>query len=517
MEKELIVSSGEKELQIALLENKKLVEIHHEKARTNLAVGDIYLGRISKLLPGLNAAFVDIGYKEKDAFLHYTDLGPKLRSLLKYTQGAINGGQNSYLLKDFKVEADINKNGKMADVLSKGQQVLVQVLKEPISTKGPRLCCEITIAGRYLVLSPFTNLIAVSKKIASEEERDRLKTLVENVRPKNFGFIVRTAAEGRSVAELHEDVRQLMEKWKQIHEQLHQAKAPLKCLSELNKTKSLIRDLWDDSFSRVVVDDKDAYQEALEELKKIAPHRPDIVKLHTGNRPVFDQYGVTRQIKASFGKTATMPSGAYIVIEHTEAMHVVDVNSGHKMSSVDQENNALRVNLEAAEETARQLRLRDIGGIIIIDFIDMKNVEHRNRLHAEMKQFMSTDKAKHTILPLSKFGLMQITRERVRPAVNITTAEVCPACNGSGKITASLLLTDEINRDLEFIVKSQNPKRLTLVTHPFVYAYLRKGLFRQQFTWWRQYRYWVRLRADANFPLVGYKFFNENNDEIRLN
>ncbi len=518
LEKELIIHSTAKEIHIALLEDKKLVEIHQEEAKNNLNVGDIFLGRISKLLPGLNAAFVDIGFPEKDAFLHYTDLGPKLRSILKFTQGAITAGIPSHLLKDFKIEADISKKGKIGEVLAKGQYVLVQILKEPISTKGPRLCCEITIPGRYVVLTPFSDAVAVSKKIQSEEERLRLKNLIESIRPHNFGFIVRTAAEGATLAELHEDINNLVEKWKQIHEQLHNAKAPMKCLSELNKTKSILRDFWNESFTNIVVDDKDIYTEVVSELQKIAPNQTNTVRLHNASaRPIFDQYGVTRQIKASFGKTATMSSGAYIVIEHTEAMHVIDVNSGHKMSSTDQEHNAMRVNLEAAEEIARQLRLRDIGGIIIIDFIDMKTPENRLKLYQEMKRFMENDKAKHTILPLSKFGLMQITRERVRPQINITTAEVCPSCNGTGKINATILLTDDINRDLDFIMKSQRPKKLTLMVHPYIYAYLRRGFFWQQISWWREYRRWVRIKADNNYPLVMYKFFDETNEEIRLN
>lgn len=516
MEKELIINSTAKDLQIALLENKKLVELHNEKAKNTLNVGDIYLGRISKLLPGLNAAFVDIGQEHKDAFLHYTDLGPKLRSLIKFTNGAMSGG-NPPLLKEFKVEADISKNGKISDVLTKGQKVLVQVLKEPISTKGPRLCCEITIAGRYVVLSPFNNTIAVSKKITSEEERERLRKLIESVQPKNFGFIVRTAAEGCSVADLHEDINQLVEKWKEITTQIHQAKGPMKCLSELNKTKSIIRDFWNDNFTRVVVNDQETYNEVVSELQRIAPERRDIVKLHAGTRPLFDQYGVTLQIKASFGKTSTMASGAYIVLEHTEAMHVIDVNSGHKMSSNDQEQNALRVNTEAAEEVARQLRLRDIGGIIIIDFIDMKSPENRVKLFQDMKRFMENDKAKHTILPLSKFGLMQITRERVRPAVDITTSEVCPSCAGTGKVGATVLLTEDIKRDLDFILQSQRPKKLMVEVHPFLHAYLKKGFFWSiQFQWWREYRQWIRIQANADFPLTTYKFFNENKDEIRL-
>lgn len=517
LEKELIIHSTSKEIHIALLENKKLVEIHQEEAHNNLQVGDIFLAKISKLLPGLNAAFVDIGTAEKDAFLHYTDLSPQLRSLLKYTQGAITQGIQTHLLKDFKLEADIPKKGKINEVLNKGQFVLVQVLKEPISTKGPRLCCEITIPGRYIVLSPFTDIIAVSKKIQSETERQRLKDAIESIRPQNFGFIVRTAAEGATVTELNEDIQYLLSKWQEIYQKMHMAKAPVKCLSELSKTRSILRDFWNESFTSVVVDDKDVFQEVQDELQKIAPEQANILKLHNANtRPIFDQYGVTRQIKASFGKTATMSSGAYIVIEHTEAMHVIDVNSGHKMSGSDQEQNALRVNIEAAEEVARQLRLRDIGGIIIVDFIDMRSPDNRIKLYQDMKTFMSTDKAKHTILPLSKFGLLQITRERVRPQVTITTAEVCPSCNGTGKINPTILLTDDINRDLLYIVKSQRPKKLTLVVHPYVSAYLRQGFYRQQFKWWFEHRRWVRIKADSNYALVSYKFYDEHNEEIRL-
>jgi ribonuclease G len=519
LEKELIITTGSKDTQIALLENKKLVELHYQKSVNSLTVGDVYLGKVTKLLPGLNAAFVDIGLKGKDAFLHYTDLGPKLRSLIKFTNGAISGGQKTHTLQDFKIEADIPKmpKGKIGQVLKKGQLILVQILKEPISTKGPRLCCEITIASRYLVLTPFNNTIAVSKKIGSDEERVRLKRLIESLRPKNFGFIVRTAAEGRKVADLHEDITELMNKWEKMHKQLHNAKKPLKCLSELNKTQTLIRDFWNDDFTKVVVDDKSIHEEVSIELDKISSAKKEMVKFYNGSRPLFDQYGITRQIKASFGKTSTMGSGAYLVIEHTEAMHVIDVNSGHKSSSNDQEQNALRVNLESAEEIARQLRLRDIGGIIIVDFIDMRKSENRTELYKAMRTHMSNDSAKHTILPLSKFGLMQITRERVRPQVNITTTEQCPTCNGTGKVQPTLLITDEIKRDLDFIMKSQRPKKLTVVVHPFVQAFIKKGwLSNMQVKWWREYKKWVNVRADNNIAITAYKFLNESDDEIRL-
>lgn len=516
LEKELIINSNKKDIQLALIENKRLVELHNQPLKNNLIVGDIYLGRVSKLLPGLNAAFIDIGFPKKDAFLHYTDLGPKLKSVQRFTNKALNGQLQGDLLEGFKIDPDIQKKGKITEVLKRGQSILVQVLKEPISTKGPRLCCEITIAGRYVVLTPFSDVIAISKKITEDDERNRLKTIIESIRPKNFGFIVRTAAEGKHVSDLHDDINDLLDKWSTMKKQLHNASKPQKCLSELNKTKSLIRDFWDETFSRVLVNDKKVEEEVASEIKKVAPNRSNIVKYYNGNRPIFDQYGITKQIKSSFGKTATMPTGAYLVIEQTEAMYVIDVNSGHKMVSNDQETNALKVNMEAAHEIARQLRLRDIGGIIIVDFIDMKKNENKIRLYKEVKAAMQTDNAKHTILPLSKFGLLQITRERVRPATKISTTEQCPTCKGDGKVDASILLVDAIERDLDFIVRSQKPSRITLRAHSFIASHLTKGLFSIQFKWWRKYKKWIHIKDNIDYPMLKYTFFDKNDDEIRL-
>lgn len=516
VEKELIINATPTDVEIALLEDGKLVELHYQKTNNNFTVGDVFLGRIKRLMPGLNAAFVDIGHK-RDAFLHYTDLGPKLRSLIKYSNGSIDGGITTHRLDSFKLEPEIVKTGKIDQVLNKRQQLLVQVLKEPISTKGPRLSCEITIPGRFLVLTPFSDIVAVSKKIANNEERRRLQTLVESIKPKNFGVIVRTAAEGKKVADLHEELHFMMQKWEDIFQQLKGAKAPVKLLSELDKTSSILRDLLSDTFTHIVVNDKQMYQNIRNFLGSISPEQVKIVSQHKGNKPIFDTYGVTRQIKSSFGKTATMPSGAYIVIEHTEAMHVVDVNSGHKMPSANQDEAVLNINLEAAEEIARQMRLRDIGGIIIIDFIDMRNPEHKKELIKAMKQFMKKDRAQHTILPLSKFGLMQITRQRVRPEVKINTAEVCPTCNGTGKINASILLTDEIDRDLSFISQSRPKSKLKLRVHPYVAAYLKQGFPNRQMKWYMQYFKWVQIVPDSEYSLTKYRFYDDNDDEIRLN
>ena len=516
MEKELVINSTPTEVEIALLENSKLVELHYQKTNNNFTVGDIFLGRIRRLMPGLNAAFVDIGHK-KDAFLHYTDLGPKLRSLIKFTNGSINGSLSTYKLENFKLEPEIIKTGKIDQVLARRQQILVQILKEPISTKGPRLSCEITIPGRYLVLTPFSDIVAVSKKISNSDERKRLQTLVESIRPKNFGVIVRTAAEGKKVADLHEELILMLQKWESIYVQLQKGRSPIKLLSELDKTSSILRDVLNDSFNKIVVNDRELYQNIRGFLGNISPEQVRIVSHHKSNKSIFDANGVTKQIKASFGKTATMSSGAYIVIESTEAMHVIDVNSGHKMTSHNQEEAVLTVNLEAAEEIARQLRLRDIGGIIIIDFIDMRNVDNKKSLLKAMRQFMKKDRAQHTILPLSKFGLMQITRQRVRPEIKINTAEVCPTCKGKGKIGASILLIDEIERDLNFIVNSRPKSTIILKVHPYIEAYLKKGLPNRQMKWYFKLYKWIRVEADNGFHLNKYRFFDGNEDEIRLN
>ena len=515
MEKELVIHSTQSEVEIALLEDGKLVELHHEETSNDFAVGDIFIGKIRKLMPGLNAAFVDIGHK-KDAFLHYTDMGPKLKNVLKYTDSVISGGLNTSSLEHFKLEPDINKNGKVDQVLPKRQHILVQISKEPIGTKGPRLSCELTIPGRFLVLTPFTDVIAVSKKISSAEERKRLQTIAESIKPKNFGVIVRTAAEGKKTAELHEEMMQMTAKWDKIFFQLKNANPPAKLLSELDKTSSILRDLLSDSFSKVIVDDKDMFESVKNYLTGFAPDQVKIVQLHKSTKHIFETFNVNRQIKSAFGKTATMNSGAYVIIEHTEAMHVVDVNSGHKVGTHAPDDSILAVNIEAAEEIARQMRLRDLGGLVVIDFIDMKDMEHKKTLQNAMKSFMVKDRAQHTILPLSKFGLMQITRQRVRPELKINTAEVCPSCAGTGKIQPTVLLTDGIEHDLDMVLQTRPKGTITLAVHPYLDAYLKKGFPNKQMRWYLKYRKWIKIHSDAEMPLNIYKFFDENEDEIRL-
>src|SRR4026208_994565 len=511
MNKELIINSAPQGVEIALLEDKKLVELHSEKTDARFAVGDLYLGKVKKLIPGLNAAFVDVGF-EKDAFLHYTDLSPYAKSLLKFTSMTINDKSETGLdFGKFEIEPEIIKTGKINEVLGGKPNILVQILKEPIAAKGPRLSCEISLPGRLVVITPFNNIVAVSRKIHSSEERKRLQKIVEAIKPKNFGVIVRTAAEGKKTAELHEDLTELVETWKTIQTNLKGAVAPSKILSEQTKTTSILRDLLNEDFNKIVVNDRNIYQDARSYIQRIAPEKTDIVSFYQNGSPIFDSFGITKQVKSSFGKTVNLDSGAYVIVEHTEALHVIDVNSGYKSVSNNQEENALATNLEAAEEIARQLRLRDIGGIIVGDFIDMKLPENNRRLQEAMDGFMRSDRAKHAVLAISKFGLMQITRQRMRPEVSINTQEVCPSCNGTGKISSTLLLEDEIEKNLTYLITHKN-SNLKLVVHPILYAYLTKGWpwSTRLAKWKKKYRQKINLQQDTNYHLTEFRFFNQH-------
>ncbi len=516
MNKELIINAGPSGVEIAFLEDKKLVELHNEKTDAIFAVGDLYLGKVKKLIPGLNAAFVDVGF-EKDAFLHYTDLSPYVRSILKFTQMAMNDKEeNGFDFAKFQSETEIVKTGKINEVLNGKPNVLVQILKEPIAAKGPRLSCELSLPGRFVVLTPFNEIVAVSKKIHSSEERKRLHKIVEAIRPKNFGVIVRTAAEGKSTSELHQDLLALIETWKNIKANLKNAVAPIRIMSEENKTTSILRDLLNADFNKVVVNDKNLFSVTQSYIQRIAPDKIDIVSFYQNGLPIFDQFGVTKQVKSSFGKTVNLPSGAYLIIEHTEALHVIDVNSGYKSVSNNQEDNALETNLEAAEEIARQLRLRDIGGIIVVDFIDMKLPDNKRKVHDAMEGFMKSDRAKHSVLPISRFGLSQITRQRMRPEVNINTSEACPVCNGTGKITSTLLLDDEIEKRLYYLT-THGHKNLMLMVHPILYSYLTKGLFSSIIKKWkRKYKTNLKAQSNTNYQLIEFRFFNEHEEEIKF-
>ena len=516
MNKELIINSHPTEVDIVLLEDKKLVELHKEQRNNNYVVGDIYLGKVRKIIPGLNAAFVDVGY-EKDAFLHYLDLGPKVTSLIKFTKLALAGKLQNTSLNNFELDKEIDKLGKIANVLTVNQPILIQVAKEPISTKGPRVMSELAFPGRFLVLVPFSDRISVSQKIKSAEERNRLKRLVQSIKPKNFGVIIRTLSENKNVAELDNDIKNLIEKWNNSIKALNNAKPPQKVFGELDRTSTLLRDLLNESFNNIYINDFALYEYTRNYIKSIAPEKVDIVKLYKNKTPILEYFGVDKQIKTSFGKTVSLKNGAYLVIEHTEAFHVIDVNSGHKLrNESNQEVNAYDVNYEAAIEVARQIRLRDLGGIIVIDFIDMRDLNHKKQLYNVIQEVMGTDRARHTILPVNRFGLIHITRQRVRPEMNIDILEKCPVCDGTGQIKASIIIVDEIEKYIEYLIKEQNQTYVKMTIHPYLYAYLTKGIISIRVKWYFRFKKWIKIYPMVSYHFLEYHFFDKNDEEIKV-
>lgn len=516
LKSELFVDVQPKEISIALLEDSRLVSLQKESRNVVYAVGDLYLAKVKKLMPGLNAAFVDVGY-EKDAFLHYLDLGAQFSTYAEYLKQAFENTGTLPNISAITPQPDIPKQGRISDLLQPGQQLLVQIAKEPISTKGPRLTTELSLTGRFMVLIPFGNKISISQKIKSSEEKVRLRQLISSIKPKGFGVIVRTSAEGKRVAELINELRSLVEAWNNAIAKMQVSQPPTLVYEEESRAVSIIRDIFNPTFESVYVNDAETFDQIQNYISLIAPEKKEAVKLYAKDIPIFDHFNITRQIKSAFGKTVSFKSGAYLIIEHTEALHVIDVNSGNRSkASQDQETNALDVNLRAADEIARQLRLRDMGGIIVVDFIDMAQADHRQQLVEHMREIMSKDRARHNILPLSKFGLMQITRQRVRPALDITTEESCPSCFGKGEVQPSLLFTDKLEEKLEYLTQSLDVRKFILYVHPFVDAYIKKGVFSLYGKWRRRFGRGLKVVPDESLAYLQYRVIDGDGKEIFL-
>lgn len=516
MKSELFIDVQPSEVSIALTEDNRLVSLQKEARNIAYAVGDIYLAKVKKLMPGLNAAFVDVGY-DKDAFLHYLDLGSQFASYCEFLKQAFDDKKRVPSLSRMKLLPDINKHGSVTDTLEKDQLLMVQIVKEPISSKGPRLTTEITFTGRFLVLIPFSDKISISQKIKTTEEKVRLRQLVESIRPKNFGVIVRTSAEGKRVAELNHELKTLLKCWEDTVANAQRSTPPALVFEEESRIVSMLRDVFSPSFESIYVNDAETFGQISKYVSLIAPERQEIVKLYAKDEPIFDHFNVTKQIKSSFGKTVSFRSGAYIIIEHTEALHVIDVNSGNRSRAAnDQESNALEVNLRAADEIARQLRLRDMGGIIVIDFIDMNKAEHRQALYDHMREVMANDRARHNILPLSKFGLMQITRQRVRPALDVVTAEKCPSCFGKGEVQPSLLFTDTLKEKLEYLINDLKVNNFIMYVHPYVDAYLKKGLVSLSRRWKLELGGKFKIMPDQSLAYLEYHVLDRDKNVIEL-
>lgn len=516
MRSELVVNVQPNDIFTALLEDTRLVSLQKESREATYAVGNLYLAKVKKLMPGLNAAFVNVGY-EKEAFLHYLDLGSQFRTYSECLKSALNDKRSVPNISKLKLSNDIDKHGSITDVLTCGQELIVQIAKEPISSKGPRLTTEISFTGRLLVLIPFSDKISVSQKIRSSEERMRLRQLIESIRPANFGVIIRTSAEGKRVAELNAELKTLIKCWEDSIAKAQRVDAPSLLYEEESRAVNVIRDIFSPSFENIYVNDEEVYRQIHNYVSAIAPDKKDVVKLYTKETPIFDHFCITKQIKTSFGRTVSFKSGAYIIIESTEALHVIDVNSGNRSkSSSNQESNALDVNLRAADEIARQLRLRDMGGIIVIDFIDMAQAEHRQALYEHMKTVMQGDRARHNILPLSKFGLMQITRQRVRPVLDIITTEACPSCGGKGEVQPSLLFTDVVKDKIDYLINTLNKKKIVMYVHPFVDAFLKKGIISEYLRWRFQFGFKFRILPDQSLAHLEYRAIDANGKEIDL-
>ena len=517
MTSEVIIDVQPKEISIALLEDKSLVEYQNEPREASFAVGNIYVGKVRKLMPGLNACFVDVG-SEKDAFLHYLDLGLQFSSYEKYLKQVASDRKKLYPIQKATCQSVLPKDGSIQNVLKVGQEIMVQVVKEPINTKGPRLTCELSFAGRFMVLIPFGEKVSVSSKIKRGEERSRLKQLVQSMKPKNFGVIVRTVAEGKKAAELDQELKVLLKRWEDTITKVQKTtERPQLIFEEQTRAVALLRDLFNPTYDGIHVNDAEIYNQIYDYVSLIAPEKADIVKLYKGTVPIFDNFDVTKQIKSGFGRTVNYKRGAYLIIEHTEAMHVVDVNSGTRIKKENgQEANALETNLGAADELARQLRLRDMGGIIVVDFIDMNLAEDRQLLYERMCENMKKDRARHNILPLSKFGLMQITRQRVRPAMDVAVEESCPTCHGTGKIKSSILFTDQLESKIDRLVNKIGIKRFSLHVHPYVAAFINQGVFSLKRRWQMKYGLGIRVIPSQKMAFLQYEFYDSKRQFIDM-
>jgi ribonuclease G len=506
-----------KEISIAVLEDKNLVEFQREARGDSFAVGNIYLAKVKKLLPGLNAAFVDVGGK-KEGFLHYQDLGSNFNTQQKFLQLQKDDPKKRLPIGKIDLQPEIEREGSISTLLSAGQEILVQIAKEPISTKGPRLTTELSCAGRFLVVIPFSNKISVSTKIKSGEERMRLRQLIHSVKPKNFSVIVRTSASGKRVAELDSELRTLV---KRMEDNLLRVsrltKSPSIVFEETTRIVGLLRDIFNSSFQHIYINDKDVHASVYSYVEQIAPDQKNIVRLYNEETPIFDKFGVTKQIKSLFSRTVTYKGGAYLIIEHTEAMHVIDVNSGNRLKgSTEQETTAFEVNLAAADEIARQLRLRDLGGIIVVDFIDLMESANRQQLFEHMNKALANDRAKHNVLPLSKFCLMQITRQRVRPILEVRTEENCPSCHGTGSVKASVLLTDDLESKIDCLVNKLGVTQFSLHVHPYVEAYIKKGWISLNLIWKLKYSRKMKVVPNQNLSMLAYKFFDPEGQELDI-
>lgn len=516
--------------QIALLEDGNLVEMRTQHSKSLFSVGNIYLGQVRKVKENINAAFVDIGSKKqgflplKDLGQHYPFMVQQVKQLLKDNRGKAPSGAE--LLERFawvgptSAEEAAKLPGKhdpIANHVKVGQYILVKIEREPYSNKGPTLTGVLSIAGHFMVLLPFANKVHLSSRIENREEAQRLQRLVQSIVPKGMGVIIRTAAQGKKSSVLHAELQSLIDSWQNCLIQLcHASMTPQLILGELNSSAALLRDNLNESYSNIWVNSRQVYDELRAYLATIAPENVEKVKFYSAQRvPIFDHFDVTKQIKRLLGKTVMFHKGSYLIIQHPEAFHVIDVNSGSgaKRAGTPEET-AFEVNLAACDEIARQLRLRDMGGIIVIDFIDMSKSEHRRKILERMQELMKKDKVTHKVIPITEVGLMQITRQRMRPEQRIDTMETCPCCGGTGKVESTLMLEDELTNKVIDLCLQHKGAKYDIRVHPFVEAYFNRGLLSLRHKLNMQYGGRFRFVADSSLPLMSYHIYDRDGNEI---
>src|SRR6056297_1064491 len=505
MKNQIIIHSSGKQTRVALLENNELAQIFIESEDNQRTVGDIYHARVHKVMSGIRAAFIDVGM-EKDAFLHFSDAGDHLGQYIKMMNGEKSIPKHADKeLQKFDKLSNYDKQMLAGKMLRSGQNLLVQIVKEPIGSKGPRVSTDITIAGRFLVLIPMGEYIAVSKKISNGKERRRLKSTVGSMLPEGFGVIIRTVAQSQDKKSIEEDMRTVLKKWERILNKLESSKPPALLYKDLDITESLIRDLFAKQYDRVLIDDYQLYKSIKSYVSQIAPKMLPSVELYKGRDHVFDHVNIAHDVNSIFSPRVRMPSGGYLIFEQTEAMYVVDVNSGPYAAKERQEDNSLKTNLEAAREIAKQLRLRDIGGIIVVDFIDLRIDKNRKKIYDELKKEFKKDQAKTNIIGMSDFGLVQITRQRIRPSVVNSVSKVCPMCGGTGSVVSQDTIVIDIESWISKLKYSTKYRAVDIYINPFLKSFLTKGLFSQRVKWMLKYKMRITLVADDNISLNEFK------------
>ncbi len=525
MVKEIIINSSTTQTRVAITEDGNLVDFFVDYPENRRMVGDIYLGKVARVLPGIKAAFIDIGMKH-DAFLHFSDIGARtqqFQDMLGDDDSDVDEEDDDESPNKTDLENKAHNghhnhhNGGHKDAqenpvipkLYKGDDILVQITKEPVNNKGVRVTSSVSLPGRFCVLLPFDNKIGVSKKIYDFKERRRLRHLARGILPKNFGLIIRTVAKNQTEEALKDDLNNLVKTWELIETTAKSETPPALVHQDLNTTSSVIRDLFSSDVSKVFIDSKKLYKQIKSYVQVVQPGLADKIEQFRTNASIFDSFKIEEQIKTLMGRKVPLPSGGYLIIEHTEAMVVIDVNSGRYAKSKEQELNSLKTDLEASREIARQLRLRDIGGIIVIDFIDLEDEKNRKKIYDELKKEFRKDRAKVSILPMSDFGLVQITRQRIRQNIMQAMKEVCPYCLGTGLLTKHSHMVYDLEERLKKFRRTSKERTFIVKCNPVVMAKLKENKLKSIFK--LQFKYWVRLilEEDASLPLGEIKFFSK--------